>query len=407
MTVQTTVEVYFTLTTPDLPYFRVGSATKGKVGSTVYKLAGPQWVDITSYVSGLSISRGRNRDLDRFSAGKLSVDLNNETRAFDPLYSSSPFYGNIIPRRSIRVTTGGVVQFTGIIEDWNYSYDVSGASKASIVAADAFTLFASQTVTAGTSSTQLVGARIGAVLNMSTVAWPSGSRNLNAGTNSVGADVRDGTQSALDYLNLVTASEQGQLFMGKNGYVTFVDRANIYNVASAPLFADDGTGISYTGTTIQYGTDLLYNQVTVTSPFGGTAVADNLASQTSYGISGQTIDTIISGSSLVTSLANWWVSLYGDPEYRFETLNISLDGLQGTNLATVLGLELGDPIQVTFTPNKVGSAITRYAQVIGVSHEARIDSYDMTLTLSSLEAYAFFILNDASFGILDTNVLGF
>ncbi len=407
MTVQTTVEVYFTLTTPDLPYFRVGDPIKGKVGSTEYLIAGPQWIDISSYVSGLSITRGRNRDLDRFSAGKLSVTLNNETRAFDPLYSSSPFVGNIIPRRSVRVSAGGVVQFTGIIEDWNYSYDVSGASKASIVAADAFTLFATQFVTAGTSTEQLIGARIGDVLDMPTVAWPDGSRALNAGTNTVGADVRDGTQSALDYLNLVTASEQGQLFIAKNGYVTFVDRANIYDVDGSPSFSDDGTGIGYTGVNIQYGTDLLYNQVTISSPLAGSSVGNNLSSQALYGISGQTIDTLLADSSAVAALANWWVSLYGDPEYRFEALQVSLDGLQGLNLASVLGLELGDPIEVTFTPNGVGSPITRYAQVIGVSHEVRPDTYDMTLNLSALEAYAFLILDDASFGILDSNVLGF
>jgi hypothetical protein len=223
----------------------------------------------------------------------------------------------------------------------------------------------------------------------------------------VGADVRDGTQSALDYLNLVTASEQGQFFMSKNGYVTFIDRANIYTIEGSPAFTDDGTGIAYTGTNIQYGTDLLYNQVTVTSPLVGSSVANNVSSQTTYGISGQTIDTLISDAAQTSGLAEWWVSLYGDPEYRFEALQISLDGLEGVDLATVLGLELGDPIEVTFTPNGVGSAIVRYAQIIGVSHEARPDSYDMTFNLSALEAYAFLILDDASFGILDSNVLGF
>jgi hypothetical protein len=275
------------------------------------------------------------------------------------------------------------------------------------VAADAFTLFATQFVTAGTSTEQLIGARIGDVLDMPTVAWPDGSRALNAGTNTVGADVRDGTQSALDYLNLVTASEQGQLFIAKNGYVTFVDRANIYDVDGSPSFSDDGTGIGYTGVNIQYGTDLLYNQVTISSPLAGSSVGNNLSSQALYGISGQTIDTLLADSSAVAALANWWVSLYGDPEYRFEALQVSLDGLQGLNLASVLGLELGDPIEVTFTPNGVGSPITRYAQVIGVSHEVRPDTYDMTLNLSALEAYAFLILDDASFGILDSNVLGF
>jgi hypothetical protein len=197
------------------------------------------------------------------------------------------------------------------------------------------------------------------------------------------------------------------LFIAKNGYVTFVDRANIYDVDGAPSFADDGTGIGYTGVNIQYGTDLLYNQVTISSPLAGSSVGNNLSSQTLYGISGQTIDTLLADSSAVAALANWWVSLYGDPEYRFEALQVSLNGLEGVDLVAVLGLELGDPIEVTFTPNGVGSPITRYAQVIGVSHEVRPDTYDMTLNLSALEAYAFLILDDASFGILDSNVLGF
>lgn len=407
MTVNTTVELYFTLTTPDLPYFRVGDPVKGKVGSLIYLLTGPQWVDVTSYVSNISIDRGRNRNLDKFSAGTLSVELNNETRAFDPLYASSPFVGNIIPRRSVKVTSGNVVQFTGIIEDWNFSYDVGGASKASIVAADAFTLFATQFVTAGTSTTQLVGARMNAVLDMPTVAWPAVSRSIDAGTNTVGADVRDGTESALDYMNLVVASEQGQFFIAKNGYISFIDRANIYVFDNAPIFSDDGSGIPYTGTTIQYGTEIMYNQVTVTSPIGGDAVGDNLASQDTYGISAQSISTLISTSASVAALANWWVSLYGEPEYRFESVDISLDGLEGADVLTVLGLELGDPIEVKFTPNGVGSPIERFAQIIGISHDVAVDSHNVRLRLASLEAYAFMILDDADFGILDSNVLGF
>jgi hypothetical protein len=107
------------------------------------------------------VKRGRNRELDRFSAGQLSVVLNNETRLFDPLNDSSPYAGNIIPRRAIRLITGGVVQFTGVIEDWDFDYSTSGESKASIKAADAFTLFAQQSLTAGTATPQTTGERIG------------------------------------------------------------------------------------------------------------------------------------------------------------------------------------------------------------------------------------------------------
>jgi hypothetical protein len=126
-----------------------------------------------------------------------------------------------------------------------------------------------------------------------------------------------------------------------------------------------------------------------------------------YGISAQSISTLISTSASVTALANWWVSLYGEPEYRFESVDISLDGLEGADVLTVLGLELGDPIEVKFTPNGVGSPIERFAQIIGISHDVAVDSHNMRLRLASLEAYAFMILDDADFGILDSNVLGF
>lgn len=165
----TTVEVGFELTVGDTPYFRLNDPVKGKLNNASYRLAGPIWIDISDYVSSVAVKRGKNRELDRYSAASVSVSLHNEDRRFDPLNTASPYVGNIIPRRSVRVTTDGFVQFTGVIEDWNLDYDVSGKSDAIIVAADAFTLLAQQTLTAGTATTQLTGSRINAVLDRKSV----------------------------------------------------------------------------------------------------------------------------------------------------------------------------------------------------------------------------------------------
>jgi hypothetical protein len=400
----TTVEVGFELTVGDTPYFRLNDPVKGKLDNVSYRLAGPIWIDISDAVSSVGIKRGKNRELDRYSAASASVSLHNENRYFDPLNEDSPYVGNIIPRRSIRVTTSGYTQFTGVIEDWNLTYDVSGKSNAIIQAADAFTLLAQQTLTPGTATAELTGARVNAVLSQPTVAWPLAQRNIDDGSSQLGADVFDG--NVLTYLQQVEASEQGQLFMTKTGDVRFVRGAvTVASGLSTVLFADDGTGVPYTNAAVNYGTELLFNQVESSSP-AGTATANNTVSQDKYGITQATVSTLLALYSQTEDLANFWVNKYGEPEYRFENLTVNLQGLSGDDQISVLGLELGDIIQIKFTPNGVGSPIQRYGQIINVDHAISADRHDITFGVGSLQ-YSFLVLDDVGFGLLDENALAF
>ena len=113
--VNTTVEVAFELTVGDTPYFRLNDPVKGRLNNVSYRLAGPIFIDVTDQVAAVSISRGKNRELERYSAGNAQVTLHNENRWFDPLNAASPYVGNIIPRRAIRISSAGVTQFTGVI----------------------------------------------------------------------------------------------------------------------------------------------------------------------------------------------------------------------------------------------------------------------------------------------------
>jgi len=403
---ETKVEVAFELTVGDTPYFRLDDPVKGVLDNTDYRLAGPIWIDITSKVAAVNIKRGKNRELERYNAGNASIVLHNEDRTFDPLNASSPYVGNIIPRRAVRVSTSGYTQFTGVIEDWNLDYDVSGKSTASIIAADAFTLIAQQSLTAGTATTQTTGERINAVLSMPSVAWPLTQRNIDTGSSQVGADVWASDDSALSYMQSVEASEQGQLFMDRNGYVRFVNGAvTPTSELASVLFTDEGDGIPYTSATISYGTELLYNSVTVTAP-GYTAQANNTESQALYGITTTDVDTLLSTSNAVTALSQYWVAKYGEPEYRFQDLVVSLDGLTGEQAISALNIELGDIVRVTFTPNGIGDAIARYAQVNKIEHSIGVDRHEVTYGFGSLQ-FAFLVLNDSGFGILDSNALAF
>ena len=403
---ETKVEVAFELTVGDTPYFRLDDPVKGKLNNTSYRLAGPIWIDVTSKVAAVNIKRGKNRELERYNAGNASITLHNEDRTFDPLNTSSPYVGNIIPRRAVRISTSGYTQFTGVIEDWNLDYDVSGKSTASIIAADAFTLIAQQSLTAGTATTQTTGERIDAVLSMPSVAWPLTQRNIDTGSSQVGADVWTSDINALSYMQSVEASEQGQLFMDRNGYVRFINGSVTPTSGLASvLFTDEGDGIPYTSATISYGTELLYNSVTVTAP-GYTAQANNTDSQTLYGITTTNVDTLLSTANAVTSLSQYWVAKYGEPEYRFQDLVVSLDGLTGSQATSALQIELGDIVRVTFTPNGVGDPIARYAQVNKIEHSIGVDRHEVTYGFGSLQ-FAFLVLDDSGFGILDTNALAF
>ena len=380
--------------------FILDDPVAGVLDNTVYTLGGTVFKDITSRVISATTSRGKNRDLDRFSSGTLNITASNEDRAFDPNYASSPYAGAIVPRREVRVTVDGVRVISTTIDDWNYGYSPDGSSRAEIVATDEFTLLARQVLTAGTATPQLSGARVSAVLDMLSVAWPDDKRSIDVGESTLGADVFAG--NALQYLQKISDSEQGLLFIAKNGDLVFRDRLDATpTTASLTDFTDDGTGIPFTLTAVNYGSELLYNQAVVTSG-ELSAQADNDRSQVAYGVTSVELDTLVSTSAQLQNLADFLVQKYGEPEYRFETISVNLDTVGATYKATCLGLEIGDVVSITFTPNGIGDPIQQYGQIIRISHELEPLRHDMFISVSSLD-WTFLVLDDAVFGKLDSN----
>ena len=383
--------------------FILDDPVAGVLGNAVYTLGGSVFTDITDQMIDLSIARGKSRDLDRFSSGALNIVLNNETRLFDPLYTSGALYNQIIPRRAVRITTDGLRQFTGVIDDWNFGYNPGGQSKAEIIATDDFTLLARQTYS-GTSIPQATGARVSAVLDSGGVAWSSDRRDISPGVSELEAETFSG--NALEYLQKVETSEQGALFIAKDGDLTFLDRSAATPTSdSLVTFADDGTGIGYTRVNVNYGIELLVNNVTVSSGVG-TGSANNERSEKVYGISSEDLDTFLGSQPQLDNMATFIVSKYADPEYRFESVSMNLDTMSAPNKATVLGLELGDVIVIKFTPNGIGNQILQYGEIIKLDHEIEQIRHDVTIGVSALD-WTFLVLDDSVFGTIDVNHLGF
>jgi len=406
--IETKVEIGFDLSLQEGAEFaRLDDAVFGILDAPQTILGGQIYQDVSPFLLGFSIGRGKSRQLDRYQAGRLQVALDNNTRIFDPLYQDSPYLGQLVPKRAVRLSCNDVMQYEGLIDDWDLSYQPAGNSISSIVASDAFTLFANQTLVGGTAIAQTTGNRISSVLGNAGVQWPSGRAAIDTGQQELQAGQIPSGASALQYLQTIAASEPGPLFISKNGSVVFKDRY-VSTTGTAVIFADDNTGIKYQGLSVVYGSELLYNEVEVSRQNGGTVIAANTQSQVEYGIQNLTLSNLpLDNDDSAQDLADYLVAQYGQPEYRFESIEIELTDLSEAQQTQVLGIELTDIVRVKFTPNNVPPAIDRFAEVIGISHQATPTSHRVTLNLASTEYY-FFTLSDGVFGRLSAgNSLGY
>ena len=401
------VEIGFDIIGANAPFFTLDDAVKGILDNATYPLGGQIFYDVTDKVRGITTRRGKNRQLDEFDAGLANVVFENNDRTFDPTYEASPYYGQIIPKRSIRISSAGNRLFTGVIDDWNLNYEPGGFSEASAAASDAFTLFNTQTLSAGTATAQLSGARVNAILNLPDVNWPQQERDIDAGITQLGADVFAEDTNVLAYLRTIASSEPGNLFIDKLGRVTFTDR-NPNSGDSVIGFADDSTGIAYQGMKVVYGSELLYNEIVLGSQFAGTVSASDPTSIDEYGVLNLTQnDLLIQSPTVIEQLAAYYAIKYSQPEYRFESIDVVVDDLPEADQQEVLALEIGDFVTVKFTPNGVPPAIRKVAEIIRIDHDITPEAHIVSLGFSTTEG-AFWTLSDIIFGRLSTgNVLGY
>lgn len=390
-------------------FFILDDPTQGVLDSTGYVLGGGSFFyDVSAYVTQISVNRGKSRALDRYQSGVVNVQFNNRNRFFDPTFVASPFYGQIVPRRDVRITANNELVFLGTTEDWNLDYAPNGDSTATVSAADGFAFLAGQTLPAGTNPVELSGARVSRVLNSAGVDWPVGARTIDTGTATLQADSVTPADNALQYLQLIESSEPGELFVGKNGNLVFQDRNKAFPSTAVPLLTDNAAGITYSQVRVVYGSELLFTQSEVSRKGSSTIVqANDTAAQTDYGVRTLTLDGLLQNTdAALVELATYYVSLYAQPEYRFEQVEIILSQLSLTDQNKILALDLGSTVQVQFTPNGIAPAITKFARVISIGHTASLVDHKVVLGLGTLNA-TLFQLDDVAFGILDTGTLAF
>ena len=110
-------------------------------------VGGGDWVDISSYVTGISIYRGRPSEFDEFGPSTCTIELLSDDREFDPLNTSGTYYGDLVANVPIRVyatvSSTDYPVWRGFVDGWPQTYSASGAhANITIECTDAFKLLA-------------------------------------------------------------------------------------------------------------------------------------------------------------------------------------------------------------------------------------------------------------------------
>jgi len=393
------------------PFFTLDDPVKGLLNSVEFILAGADvLVDVTDTVRQVSIKRGRNRQLEKFTAGNANIVLDNRDRIYDPLNTASPYFGSIVPRKQVTISDFGVTIYTGQVADWNFDYQVSGDSTAQVSCVDGLTLLVDPILTAGTGTAELTGTRVNKVLT--DAGWPFAKRDISVGQATLDADVIVADSvTALEYLNKISISEPGALFVGASGNLIFRDRVDLQNASGNMVFGTGG--IAFDNISVEYGIEEMANFVSLTyysgAAIGGTVTASDLASIEAYGIfdpnNGGSYNTLLGSSEDAQVLANWLVSLYAQPQYRIDQVGMNLGSMSVSDQERVLALELGDVATVTWTPNNVGDVLSQTVSIDAIEFSASPSGRRIGFTMSQTQAAL--VLDDLLVGILNTNRLGF
>lgn len=457
---------------------------------------GALFFDITTAVRSVNTTRGRQRTLDRFGTGTCSITLDNRDRAFDPTNTTSPYYNatinvsGIVPSIPIivRATWDGIVYpiFRGFIDSWNFAYGSAGVgdATATITCSDAFkalsgvigglpnatsiTSSGSTTVDVGTSTSSggigtasvggydiistastsqnvyvssgvettpiigtsgdLTGARITIILDAA--GWPTNLRSIDVGTTAI--EVQNATQTVLELLQEVAATEAGALYVEDDGSIVFQDRytlitdtRSLTNQATYDTTVDGGK--YFTDVEIAYDDQLIRNIIKVTrkttssasgdSNTGTTVMTSNVESQSLYGA--RTLDLELPipstydsnptyGQDQASGLALFLASIYANPELRPAGLTFIAQSDETQLYPEVLGRRIFDRVNVKFAVPGGGSAISRDCFIEQVSHSITPDRWQTKFGLASATYYSgFLILDNATTGLLDTNKLAY
>lgn len=375
------------------------------------------FADITDYVVGINYKRGRATPFDQFGAGTLSFTLNDTLAGglLNPFNTSSVYYDTtqnapgLAPMRRVRVFRGATPLFSGVVETYNYQYDLDRQNFITVNCVDDFYLLANTFMAAFNPVAETSGQRITTVLALPEVAY-SGATAIATGTVDLGHDAAYNVAAdtnVLAYLQQINSTaEFGRLFMSANATLTFDQRIGATISGPVAVFSDQGTDFKYRNVEIEFDARQVINRAVVTGLNGTTDTQQDLASQLTYFVQTRDIgQSLLHDAGQIAAAAAYL--LEPQPQPRLTALTVNLAMLTDPQRDTVALIDIGDTIQITVDVPNFGT-ITEELTVEGINGDIALDGgHTLTFYTADTTVITLLILSDPTFGVLDsTNVLG-
>jgi len=402
-----------------------------EIAFTTRPTEAPAWVDVSNDVRSVETNRGRNIELDTIEAGTGTVVVDNRDRRFDPTNSAGPYYGYLVPMRRIRISAvwEGITYpiFTGYVERWPLTYRGFDAT-VEVPIVDGFkplnlallnTSYAQERSgsrvnhvldDAGwtTGQSWLLGSSVNGVLGSTTIVGPVGDREVLTGSIDMQASTLT-NESALTHLQNVAETEDGLLFIGKEGQVVFYDRKRPYLPpydTAAVTFGDGDGELPFSDVELSNDDAMLYNEVRVTRQGGTAQMAQDTNAQLEYFRRTLTRSGLLfTTDASALGLAYTWLGRYKAPYVRASKLLFEAP-LPDELWPALLKRELGDRIAVKFQPPGGGDRIEREVLVQGISHRVTDEDWEIVLRTTPADATAVWLLGTSQLGVTTRPLAG-
>lgn len=235
---------------------------------------------------------------------------------------------------------------------------------------------------------EMTGSRLGWLLG--SIGWPLGASELDPG--SVRCVPHSGGSTAAEAIQLVAATEFGQLFEDQRGRVVFRQRDARFNDSRSVTSQHTHTEAEYLadGFTIANDEDRVVNTAPVSRIDGPTLTAINEESRDRFGAKAPSLQLSgllheHDGQSLALGESIVWLNKDQRPRIDSITVIPEDDPINpAAAYARLLSTRIGDRVTVTRTPQGVGSPITFVGHVEGIDSSASpTDLTSFTLRLSN------------------------
>ena len=387
---------------------------QGLLGTNILADSVSVIVDVSNQIDYITTNRGRQAEADQFQTGTLTLRIVDQNGDFNSQNVNSPYYSLLTPMRKVQITaTYGAITypiFSGFITSFSTTTprEVGEVVYTTIQAVDAFRLAQNAQIAtvAGATAGDLSGTRINQLLDA--INWPASMRDIDTGLTTMQAD--PGTaRTALAAMQTIETSEYGALYVDASGSFVFQDRTVTASsvAATATVFNDNGTNISYSNALWILNDVLVYNQANITRTGGAVQTASNTASIAKYFLHSYNQQNLLMQTDAVAlQYAQAYVASRAETTVRCDAITLDLyTDNYNTGIIAGLSLDFFDPITVT-TTQPGSSTLTKTLQIFGVGMTITPNQWRVTFT--TLEPIIdSFILDDAIYGLLDTGVLSY